>query len=49
MYIINDIFDLKEDRLHPQKSKRPLAAGKITISKALVIAAGALILGLASH
>ena len=46
MYIINDIIDLKEDRLHPQKSKRPLAAGKITISTALIIAASVLILGL---
>ena len=46
MYIINDIIDLKEDRLHPQKSKRPLSAGKISISSAILIAAVALILGL---
>ncbi len=46
MYIINDILDLKEDRLHPQKSKRPLAAGKIPISKALLIAVLCLALGL---
>jgi len=45
MYIINDIIDFKEDRLHPQKSKRPIAAGEITVSTALFIAAGALILG----
>ncbi len=45
MYIINDIVDLKADRLHPQKSKRPIAAGKISISAALAIAAVALILG----
>jgi len=45
MYIINDVIDLKKDRLHPQKYKRPLAAGKITSSLALLIAAGALILG----
>ena len=30
LYIFNDIKDLKEDRLHPLKSKRPLAAGRIT-------------------
>jgi 4-hydroxybenzoate polyprenyltransferase len=46
MYIINDIIDLKEDRLHPQKSKRPLTAGKISIPTALVTAVSALILGL---
>jgi len=46
MYIINDIVDLKEDRLHPQKAKRPLAAGKITVWAASAIAAGALVLGL---
>jgi len=30
LYIFNDIRDLKEDRLHPLKSKRPLAAERIT-------------------
>ena len=45
MYIINDIIDLNEDRLHPEKSKRPIAASEITISTALLIAAGALIVG----
>jgi 4-hydroxybenzoate polyprenyltransferase len=39
MYLINDIIDLKEDRLHPEKSKRPLAAGKISIPQALITAA----------
>lgn len=46
MYIINDLIDLKEDRLHPHKSKRPLAAGKATPWLALTISAGTLILGL---
>ena len=45
MYIINDFIDLKEDRLHSQKSKRPLAAGLITTVNALIIAITILILG----
>ena len=46
MYIINDIIDLKEDRLHPHKSKRPLATGRISISSAFTIAASVLIIGM---
>ncbi len=30
IYSLNDITDLKEDRNHPEKRKRPLASGKIT-------------------
>ena len=47
MYIINDIVDLKEDRLHPQKSQRPLAAGKMPVALAMFICGAVLILGLA--
>ena len=38
IYIINDIVDLQNDRSHPVKSKRPLAAGKIKIKHAIVLA-----------
>jgi 4-hydroxybenzoate polyprenyltransferase len=34
-YILNDIKDLEEDRLHPLKSKRPLASGRLKKSQAL--------------
>jgi len=34
-YILNDIKDLEEDRLHPLKSKRPLASGRLKKSLAL--------------
>ncbi len=34
-YILNDIKDLEEDRLHPLKSKRPLASGRLKKSLAM--------------
>lgn len=35
IYILNDYFDLAEDRRHPMKRNRPLASGAITPAKAL--------------
>jgi 4-hydroxybenzoate polyprenyltransferase len=35
-YILNDIFDIKNDRLHPEKKTRPLAAGRISIWVAIL-------------
>jgi 4-hydroxybenzoate polyprenyltransferase len=29
VYVLNDLMDLQQDRAHPQKSKRPLASGKL--------------------
>jgi len=37
-YIINDIFDIKKDRLHPFKRFRPLANKDLTTTYALTIA-----------
>jgi 4-hydroxybenzoate polyprenyltransferase len=41
-YLINDIHDRKEDRKHPVKKKRPIAAGTLSVRTAL---ATAIILG----
>jgi len=39
VYILNDIIDRNRDRLHPEKCRRPIAAGSVTIGSALVISA----------
>lgn len=35
-YTINDLLDLEADRLHPNKSKRPLASGRLSRTQAIV-------------
>lgn len=37
VYIFNDIQDIDKDRQHPQKRKRPLAAGVLSIQAAYVV------------
>lgn len=37
LYIFNDITDLKQDKLHPVKSRRPISSGKLSISGAAVV------------
>lgn len=36
VYIFNDIMDVEKDRLHPQKSKRPIASGALDIKTAIL-------------
>ncbi len=42
VYCINDIADIRKDRLHPEKRTRPLASGRL--SKGVVVAMSALLL-----
>jgi len=42
-YIFNDLLDREQDRRHPRKQLRPIAAGHISIPAAGILAAGLLI------
>lgn len=37
VYILNDIMDVEKDRLHPEKCKRPIASGALSIPAAIMI------------
>lgn len=37
IYIFNDIIDRESDKLHPEKSQRPIAAGAVTVGSAAVL------------
>ena len=45
IYILNDYRDLADDRKHPEKSKRPLAAGKVNRTVAIVMCFALLVAG----
>ena len=46
VYIINDLRDASQDRLHPIKRRRPIAAGEVGTGSALGVAAGLLLVGM---
>ena len=37
VYVFNDIYDINDDRIHPEKKTRPLASGVISISLAIIL------------
>jgi 4-hydroxybenzoate polyprenyltransferase len=48
VYVTNDLFDLVDDRRHPRKRARPLAAGLVEVPRAVVAAIVLLCGGLAA-
>jgi 4-hydroxybenzoate polyprenyltransferase len=47
IYVFNDLFDLRSDRMHPNKKFRPLASGAIALPSAFFVGLALLIAGLA--
>src|SRR5258708_4805707 len=48
VYILNDILDVDQDRIHPDKCNRPIASGLLPIPLAWAATALIAVLGLAS-
>jgi len=40
VYLVNDVIDREADRAHPEKSRRPIASGEVSVSLAIVVAIG---------
>jgi 4-hydroxybenzoate polyprenyltransferase len=45
VYVMNDLIDREQDRRHPKKKDRPLAAGTVSAGAAMTLAAICLIVG----
>ena len=39
VYVLNDLRDREDDKLHPRKRTRPIASGAVSVSAAMAIAA----------
>jgi 4-hydroxybenzoate polyprenyltransferase len=47
-YLLNDLMDLDADRRHPEKRRRPFAAGRLSVGFGLLIAPALVMFGLVS-
>ncbi|MGB0333577.1 MAG: UbiA family prenyltransferase, partial [Planctomycetota bacterium] len=43
IYLVNDVMDVESDRLHPEKCKRPIASGEVSVPQALGLSAGCVV------
>jgi 4-hydroxybenzoate polyprenyltransferase len=46
VYLFNDVMDIESDKKHPTKRNRPIAAGKLSVTTAMVFAFGLIIIAL---
>lgn len=47
VYVLNDLHDREEDRLHPRKKNRPIASGQVAVPSAIGLALGLMAASLA--
>src|ERR687891_1700016 len=45
IYLLNDVADRDKDRLHPDKRRRPIAAGRLPVAPALLGGGGPILGG----
>ena len=43
-YVLNDLFDLRADRAHPRKRRRPFASGELSVVHGIGLLGGAILL-----
>lgn len=48
IYLINDVRDVEQDRVHPKKRRRPVAAGEVSPERAVALAVVLLVGGFAA-
>jgi 4-hydroxybenzoate polyprenyltransferase len=46
IYLLNDVADRDKDRLHPDKRRRPIAAGRLPVRHAVAVAVALIVVGL---
>ncbi len=49
VYIFNDLCDRNRDKLHPQKCKRPIASGEISLKSAIIVLLILILIGIVTN